>query len=349
MARAGYDVTLVAPHERSETVHGVKIHAVPKPAGKKQRMKQTIWQVYRAALEEDGKLYHFHDPELIPVGALLKLRGKKVVYDIHEDVPKQVISKAWIPPSFRKPISSGVAVLERISNRIFDGTVTATAPIAARFPDNKCVVLQNMPMLEEFRGDDLVEWENRPNHVAYFGSMTRVRGTVEMVKAVSLLPDDLNVKLILAGKISPCSLENEIKLLPGWGKIQYLGMLERVRLRECFKETKIGLHLPFPIPNYLDAIPTKIFEYMAAEIPFIATDLPILKKIAEETQTGLIVPPGDPDAVAKAVEWLLTHPVEAKMMGKRGREAVLETYNWDVEVSKLLEFYARILGVNSNE
>jgi hypothetical protein len=57
-----------------------------------------MWQVYRKALKTDADIYHLHDPELMPLGLLLKLQRKKVIYDVHENLPKQISIKHWINP-----------------------------------------------------------------------------------------------------------------------------------------------------------------------------------------------------------------------------------------------------------
>ncbi|MGZ4123751.1 MAG: glycosyltransferase [Tumebacillaceae bacterium] len=77
LTAAGFETVLIVPHERSEVVDGVRIQAVPLPTSRWSRMVRTVWQVYRAALREQAGIYHFHDAELIGVGLLLKLRGKK--------------------------------------------------------------------------------------------------------------------------------------------------------------------------------------------------------------------------------------------------------------------------------
>lgn len=105
LAKAGYDVTLVVQHDRAETLKGVKILPLERPANRLSRMLKTTWQVWQKAIKQRAAIYHFHDPELIPVGLLLKLQGKKVIYDVHEDVPSQILTKHWIAKPLRKTIA----------------------------------------------------------------------------------------------------------------------------------------------------------------------------------------------------------------------------------------------------
>src|SRR6266852_8296265 len=88
LVQAGYRVSMVAPHEEDMVVEGVAIRAVPRSRRRIWRMTGTALHVLRKALAEQADVYHFHDPELIPVGLFLRACGKKVVYDIHEDVPQ---------------------------------------------------------------------------------------------------------------------------------------------------------------------------------------------------------------------------------------------------------------------
>ena len=93
LTEAGYDVVLVVPHDRDEVISGVQIRPIRKPASRLQRMTGTVWAEYRRDVAEKADCYHFQDYELIPAGILLKLTGKRVVYDIHENLPHGRVGK----------------------------------------------------------------------------------------------------------------------------------------------------------------------------------------------------------------------------------------------------------------
>lgn len=80
---------------------------------------------------------------------------------------------------------------------------------------------------------------------------------------------------------------------------------------------------------------------MSAGIPVIASDFPLWKEIVEGSGCGLLVNPLDPEAIAEAIKWLLENPEKAETMGKRGRKAIEECYNWDKESVKLISFYRK--------
>jgi len=305
-------------------------------------MTRTVWQVYRSAVRADGDVYHFHDPELIPMGFLLRLRGKKVVYDVHEDLPRQILSKHWIPWWLRGVVAKGAELMEALAARFLDGIVAATPAIAARFPREKTVVVQNFPILSEFVVSEVVPYKERPPYVVYVGGISVIRGIFEMVKAMEHLPPNGQATLVIAGEFTPPALEEEVRKLPGWERVQFLGWQTRQQVVSLLGKARMGLVLLHPTPNYIDALPVKLFEYMAAGIPVVASDFPLWRRIVEEASCGLLVNPLDPGAIAEAITWLLEHPEEAEAMGKRGRRAVLEKYNWEKEAEKLIEFYRSI-------
>jgi hypothetical protein len=89
--------------------------------------------------------------------------------------------------------------------------------------------------------------------------------------------------------------------------------------------------------------PTKLFEYMAARVPVVASDFPLYRAIVEGAGCGIVVDPTSPHAIAEAVRYLLDHPEDAQAMADRGRAAMLERYNWHASKEALLELYARVL------
>lgn len=343
---AGYEVVLISQHPRNEVIDGVQIRGIPKPKNRIQRMIWTTIQVYSAAVKENAAVYHFHDPELILIGLLLKMRRKKVVYDLHEDVPRQIMSKYWIPKIFRGILSRLVEDLETFAVRKIDYAVCATNKIAKRFPLNKRVEVLNFPLLDEYRTEQ-VPYAKREAIIAHPGGLTPFQGIWQMVDAMVQIPDYFNAKLVLAGEFMPPELQYTISTQPGWIKTDYLGWIDRQGVVELLNRAKIGIMIDQHIPNYLEGISTKLFEYMLAGIPVVSTDLPLTKEFVNAVQCGLVVNPLDIEAIAKAIIWLLEHPVEAEEMGKRGRIAVLQTYNWEREAQKLLRLYERLINSDS--
>jgi len=357
LVEAGYEVVLIAKHQRDEVVDGIRIRALPEPKNRIERMTETVWKLYKKALAENADIYHFHDPELIPVGLLLKHKGKKVIYDVHEDVPRQILSKYWIPGPCRKFVAWAVEKTENLAARFLSAIVAATSAIAARFvsKNKNTFIVQNFPMLDEFKNNVKHANENRENFsgrtraVVYVGGIAANRGIFEMVKAVELVAFKRDVRLFLGGKFETERLENEVKAMPGWEHVEFLGWVGRREVAEVFSKSQAGLVLLHPEPRYMVAYPVKLFEYMSAGLPVVASNFPLWKEIVEGNGCGLTVDPLNPGQIAQAIEYLLEHPDEAKRMGENGQRAVLEKYNWEKEAQKLQALYEELLGVSTAE
>lgn len=342
LADAGFEVVLIAPGERDTARDGVRIRAVPMPRSRQDRMVRTTCQVFLAARDEDADVYHFHDPELIPVGLALKLLGKRVVYDVHENYPKTIMSKAYVPPVLRRTVAGLANLVELLVAAGADATVAAVPHIGARFPAYKTVVVQNFPVRAELEALARTPYAGRPATVAYVGGIARVRGIVEAVAAMGELPDDVPAVLRLAGEFRPAGLLAEVAAMPGWRRVDHLGWLSRDRIVEVLAEARVGLVTLYPEPNYLESYPIKMFEYMAAGVPLVASDFPLWREIVDGAGCGLLVDPMDPRAIAAAIRYLLAHPDEAEAMGRRGREAVWSSYTWDVQARKLVGLYRQL-------
>ena len=342
LARAGYEVTLVAPDRESRRIDGVTVRAVTPAKGRFERWFKTTGVVYRAAVAADADVYHFHDPELLPVGLLLRARGKKVIYDIHEDLPLTVSYKAYVPKWLQRPLAKVCSIVESLTVRQFSGLIAATPEIAARFSghSNVCVV-QNYPIREEF-GDE-AESSVCGGYVVYVGlRITKARGAEEMVRAMGLLAESHSIRLKLAGAIEPPELLQQLEAMPGWASIDYLGSLGRAGVSELIRNAIAGLVVLHPEPNYVSSHPVKLFEYMCAGIPVIASDFPVFRSIIDGAKCGILVDPLSDRQIADAIEFLYTHPEEARAMGARGRLAVSSRYNWQHEEQTLLEMYNRM-------
>lgn len=344
LVQEGYDVSLIAQHERDEIVGGVKIIAIPKSKNRFTRFFGLTWKAFYNAFRQKADVYHFHDPELIPCGILLKILKKgKVVYDVHEDLPKQILTKYWIPTGLRKVVAWCSQLVEAIGAFFFDRIVAATPKIAERFPNSKTVVVQNYPRLDELIMENTIPYSQRPPYVVYVGVISRPRGIEEMVRAVGLLPEELKVRLVLAGSFSPIALEKELLQRPEWERVEFLGWQTREKVATILANSRIGLVVFHPVPNHINAQPNKLFEYMSSKIPVIASDFPLWRDIVVKTGCGLLVDPLKPEEIAQAIQWLLENPDEAQAMGERGREAVQSQYNWSIEEKKLLQMYKELL------
>lgn len=342
LAAAGYDTHLVIAASAQEVAtaqaFGVTVHALQAPVGRFSRMVRQAWRCYAIGRRLDADIYHFHDAELIPYGILLALSGKKVVYDVHEDVPQDILTKEWIAPWIRKTVSWAMRALEYLCARFFFSVATATPFIAQRFKKitPRTVDINNYPMLGELAAG-VVDWTVKQNQVCYVGGIGRIRGILEVVQAMGLVGS--GARLLLGGTFSEPDVEAQVRGQAGWQQVDAMGWLDRVGVKAALGRSVAGLVTLHPTITYIDSLPVKMFEYMAAGVPVIASNFPLWREIVEGNDCGLCVDPLDPAAIANAIDYLVTHPKEAERMGRNGQRAVKEKYNWGMEEGKLLQFY----------
>jgi glycosyltransferase involved in cell wall biosynthesis len=332
---------VVADGLADELRDGVHIHDVGASKGRLDRIKNAPKRVFKKAISLNADLYHLHDPELIPIGLKLKRMGRRVVFDSHEDVPKQLLGKPYLNKPALWMLSKVFGMFESWACRQFDGVIAATPFIRDKFLKiNPCTVdINNFPLLGEL--DAKVPWADKAAEVCYVGGIARIRGIVEVVKAMGLVQS--GVRLNLCGSFSESDVEKECKAMPGWQQKNDHGVVDRSVVRKVLGRSIAGLVSFHPLPNHLDAQPNKMFEYMSAGIPVIASDFPLWREIVLGNRCGLCVDPIDPAAIANAIDYLVQHPNEARQMGENGRRVVLERYNWSVEEAKLFAFYKKII------
>ena len=338
MAEAGYDahaVIAATPEEVAEAARlGVTIHPLKERKRRIERMTLKMYEAWNTARKLKAEIYHFHDPELIPLGVFMKLCGHRIVMDVHEDLANQTLNKHWIPLPIRKVVGKIARGFERFGARFFDGVVTASPTQATFFQDvarpGRLYTLHNYPLLEELGLDPSKDNTPPPRpstHVLYAGGLSRIRGIIEDIQAV----EKADVKLIMAGEFKSDADKAEITAMPGWKQVEYL------------ERSFAGLCTLYLTPNHLTAEPIKLFEYMAAGIPTICSPIPNWTAYLEKHDAGVIVDPKDVDAVAKAIIDLRDNPERARQMGINGQKAVIEHYNWGTQAARMREMYQKIL------
>jgi glycosyltransferase involved in cell wall biosynthesis len=339
----GQRVTLVvADGKGSEVADGVTVNDVGKPRGRLDRMWSVTNRIFAEALSLNADLYHLHDPELMPAGLRLKGLGKRVIFDAHEDLPMQLLGKPYLSRPVRWLLSSLMVIYESYACRRFDGVIAATPFIRDKFlPTNPNTInVNNFPLLHELESQ--TQWSDKQHEVCYIGGISAIRGIIELTEAMSLVGS--GARLNLAGLFSESHVKDTVKALPGWGTVNELGTLGRKEVREVLSRSIAGLVTFHPMPNHLNAQPNKMFEYMSAGIPVIASDFPLWREIILGNDCGLLVDPLNPEQIAKAIDKLIRDPERAERMGQNGRRAVEERYNWGAEERKLISFYDNILG-----
>ena len=338
---AGHTVTLiVADGKGSGNVNGVDIVDVGvAPFGRLGRMLISSFKIFLAAKHHNALYMHFHDPELIPA-ALLLGRSSKLVFDMHENVPKQLLNKAWVPFRLRKPVSKCYKIFERLLLNKFV-TVFAEDSYSEDYPwiANHITVL-NFPSLEmipfQSEADKFADFS-----VGYIGGGTEERGVIKVAEALQLgrtFGRRFGYQCI--GPLRQSVLDNNSfneGLLEGW--INAPGRLNAIEGLKIISRCHVGIAVLQPISNYIDSWPTKMFEYMALGLPVIVSDFPLYRKVIEEHNCGLLVDPQSQKSIYSALTYIADHPQEAWRMGMNGRNAIVDRFNWKLEEKKLLSIY----------
>ena len=331
LAEAGYDTYLVAPGKSREE-NGVHIVGIgDSPINRIKRILTFSEEAYQKALSLNCVVYHLHDPELLPYGLKLKKRGKIVIFDSHEDIPAQIRDKYWIPKALRQIVSAAYSKYQTYALRHFDAVIAATPYIAERLKScaNKVVIVNNYPKLDD------IAFQNKPffqreKIIGYAGSLDDNRGRKVVVEAMKFIDG----KLYLAGN----------ETIEGYENIVNCGVLNREEVNKLYENSRMGIVLYQPAANHYKAQPVKMFEYMAAGLPVVASNFLLWQDIVAKNQCGICVEPTNPAQVSEACNKLLNDPGLAEEMGRNGRKAVETVYNWEKEKQVLLKLYQDLTG-----
>lgn len=348
-SNGNYDVELFVQDGAGDRVHessGVLIRDTGERMPRLRRMTVGGWKMFRAVIRARPAIVHFHDPELIPWGVLLSLFGMRIVYDVHEDYPEAVSQNRRFSPLLRRLLPPVVRFVEWVTAPFMSGIVSVTPQIAKRFPKQKTVLVRNYPIVGEFHEPADSPMSERPREIAFIGTISMNRNILGMLDAIEEARD-ADVILRLAGSFTVDEDEVAARAHPGWGQVRYDGWVSRDDIAGILTSARAGLVVIKPVPHEMVGLPIKLFEYMAAGMPIIASDFPVWREILEDSGCGLLVDPLKLGEIADAIRWIINHPSEAEVMGINGRLSVLAKYNWEKEAEVLLRLYDRILPANS--
>lgn len=346
LAKAGYEVVLIARHDKAEVVDGVRIVPLPEPKNRLQRMTKLLWRLFRLAVRERADVYHFHDPELITVGLLLKLRRKRVIWDVHEHYPNCILDKFWISKWLRRCVSKAFDLFERVVVGCFDYVIYTTPFVGARYEELKVRSgpIENYPIIELSETFS----KNPQEKIIYLGGMSKTRGLIEVVEAFSLVVRKYpSWELCLVGSCRPASFEDDLRMLAKKrgieANVKFISWVPYEEKERLSAQAAMGVITYLPYANNTSCLPNKLFDYMLVGLPVIASDFPLYREVVEPFRCGRIVAPDRPESIARAMTYFIENPEEARQMGENGRRAVHEKYNWEQESAKLLRIYDAVL------
>ncbi|GGI56288.1 glycosyltransferase [Winogradskyella haliclonae] len=340
IAKADYDVTLiVADGLGDEHIFNVNIIDVGKEKGRFSRILRSSNKVYKKAKSINADIYHFHDPELMLYGLMLKSKTRKVVYDIHEDLAKQLEIKPWLN-KFLKPIFIKLfKIIEGFVAKKMDGLIVPQPYMKHKYLkyNSNTVLVENFVILDNKNPE--IEVDYSTTTAFHAGALTEERGLLNMLEVYSKIKEPN--RLILAGNINSKTL-NELKNFEEYDNVDYLGLIPFNEVSKYYKTSSIGLILYNNVGQYYLSYAIKLFEYMRNGIPVIMPDFGEWKAFNKENNCGINVDPTNHEEVVKAIEYLNNNPEEKKKLGANGRKSVIGKYNWNLAENRLLNLYQNL-------
>ncbi|GLI47008.1 glycosyltransferase family 4 protein [Methanoculleus bourgensis] len=347
-----HEVTIIAPSSRSgnSIADGIRIVTVKRPESTALH-PITLLRLLRACLAQDADVYHCHEPDALLIGVLAKyLKGKRVIYDIHEHWPSEIPFDLGIRNStlIQRVLSALVSSVELALARRAESTFAVSESVAARFRERGLdpVILSNYSIADldiPYNPD-----RNGRNLMFMAGNMQSFHGVGECIEAVSRVRERYpDVSLTLVGNVRE-DLSEHISASSQNGFTTSTGFLPYREMYEKLNEGAAGL-LVFQ-PTYYNisiGLPNKLFDYMLLGLPVIASDLPEIRSVVSSADCGILVDPGSVSEIADAIIYFFDHPKEAQRMGANGRRAVLEKYNWSRMEADLLQAYRNLDSVPS--
>ena len=343
LVQHGYDVSLLVCNGlENENYQGVKIIDLGKFKNRFHRILCANFIMLAPVRKHQPQLIHFHDPELIPLGLLLKALGYKVIYDIHENYDTDVREKGYLNNWIRLPLWYLTRLAESLSYKYLN-TIIAERYYAMRFRESTPIL--NYPILR-----DLIK--TRPErsfpekHLLYTGNLTAIRGA-EVIAGLLNYDAELEITCIglcaeeVAGAMYRIAGNNSNRLhLIGVGEY-----IDSDRIMAAYSKDKwlAGIALFEASTNHENKELTKFFEYMAVGLPILATNFSAWKNLLEGKQVGHCVDITDPERVIAVIDAMYENKAHCMRMSERGKALTDSLYNWESQEQKLASYYSEVL------
>ena len=341
---AGWDTVMLVNDDEPETeIDGLRIVGTGHIQQRRylSRIFVAPFQSYKALKRIDADVYQTWFLENMLVCMLLKINGKKVVFQLREEHPYLYMMNKSKPLWFRKMVVSVLLVLMKFFLRRFDyvlATGDDEGEILKELGVKKYKIQGNFPFVNWDFKLSLDDYLKREDRIIYFGSIYAYSCQEYLIKA---LEKTSGVKYLLAGKFRGNKpYQNMLKQLPKWKNVEFVDGFKKEELDGLMgRSTMSNVLRDFSQTHFHNGNIgiIKIFESMEAGLPLICSDVPVYRKIWEEYKFGMLVDPKDSDQIAEAINYLVQNKEEAYHMGQEGRRAVMEKYNFDVVSKEYVE------------
>ena len=338
---ANYQLSLIASTDWKGLDERISLHTVSLTNGRIKRfIIVSFFQTLYNAIKINADIYHFHDPEIIPAALILRLQGKKVIFDIHELISESFGNKDYIPTKTLRITAQNIYKrLEEFAIRKFSALIVARPDIFEKYKEkNNVIPLFNYPNIPANILEVEKKYEKKEKYqIIYVGGMGRLRGTKTLIEAFSRVN---NCELILLGKFSDEEFLDECKMSDGWSNVRYLGSVSADEVLDQISQADIGIITFLPAPNHLTTLATKPFEYMACGLPVIMSNFPYW--IETFKNSAVFVDPENPDDIAENIIKLANDTEKMAKLGCMNKDLVSKKYNWTIESKKLLKLYEEL-------
>ncbi|MGL5150733.1 MAG: glycosyltransferase [Clostridium sp.] len=344
LRKHGYYVNYIVSESEVDELEGVKVEKLINTSKSRiYRIVKKRRDAFKKAIEVDADIYHFHDPELIGIGKALKRRGKRVIYDVHEDVPKQILNKKYLGSIWiRKTVSKIFDIYEKHSSKKFDAIISATDEIAMKFKNKNSISIKNYVISEKINNSVSCQVTKDKDKfvIIYVGAISSIRGIREIIQSTEKFNG--RVELWILGKWESQELHKECMDLAGYENCKYFGMKPLDEVYGYIRLSDVGLCTLYPTANYKESLPIKVMEYMALGKPIILSDFEYWKNVFGNV--GVYVDPLNVSDIAKAIQTLIDDKILLKNIGEYNLESSNKKFVWEIEEEKLLNLYINILG-----
>lgn len=338
-----YRVTLIAVHPRDETIEGIHVIPFRRFKNKSRRILFTWFIMFFKAIRQNASIYQIHDPELILTGILLRLCGKKVIYDIHENIAEDIFDKPWIHN--KRLLYFFYNLFENIAVKMFY-IILAEHSYESRYRAKgaKFTTILNYPDHQFF---DKFYVANRPNNlrIFYIGILLESRGLPEIAEAMYILKQKgIIIYFDIVGELY-VALAEKLQALPFYNDIKdqlvFHGRLPLDQGYAISRNASVGMCIIQPMANSKNSYPTKMFEYMCIGLPQVTSNFPLYRSVVEKHDCGNCVDPASAVEIAQALENLMTTVDLNSRMQEHARSGS-KFYDWQNEEIKVFELYSKL-------
>jgi len=350
----GCEVHLVCPWNVAEGVGaaGVYFHPFKRVEARAQRPFLIPVRLLRRLLPllRHVDLVHFHDIDILPWMAMLS-RRIPIVYDIHENYPEEMLVREWIPRPIRVFLYHVVHWTERWLAGMIGNVVLVVPAQESRFTGGglRQIAVRNYAAETDFAGICTDEYLTRPDCVIFTGGNYEENGSLLLLEIASRLkalrPE---VRFLVRDLFAnPRFRRTFLEIRQNKGLEEYVELFKDVpppEMKDLLNQATIGISPNLRVRKQEMALPQKLFEYMAAGLPIVCSDLPYVKDILTKHQVGLLAQPEDPESFVRAIIQLVDDRTFGCEMGVRGREAFVCSYAWKSQIPPLLHFYRLLLN-----